>query len=199
MIRFLINSGGVYSSKDKGKRYYLDAMQGMGEKPKVLLCLFPRAREEWEQTYTRYTAGIEEVVAEEYSPTFELATPGAFEDQVERSDVVVILGGDDHLTKYWLDQYDLTKLFEGKTVTTQSASSNYVCDSYWTCDWRENFMGRGIVPVRFISHFESEYGAKDPRGPIDWNTAKKELESFGNTRLPIKALKEGEYFEYTME
>jgi len=33
----------------------------------------------------------------------------------------------------------------------------------------------------------------DPRGSIDWESAKKELENFGDKSLPIYALEEGEF------
>lgn len=53
--------------------------------------------------------------------------------------------------------------------------------------------GMGILPIKFIAHFNSEYGITDPRGPIDWKIAKIELENFGDRNLPVYALEEGEF------
>lgn len=126
--------------------------------------------------------------------TFELAMPETFEEQVKESDVIYLPGGDDHLIKYWLDQYDLPAIWEGKVVAGSSAGSDVLVQHYWTCDWRKLMDGLGIVPIKFIPHFNSEYGADDPyRGPIDWSKAHEELERYGNQDLPIYALEEGNF------
>jgi len=54
-------------------------------------------------------------------------------------------------------------------------------------------LGLGILPIRFIAHFNSNYGTSDPRGPIDWNEAYAQLEKYGDITLPIIALEEGEF------
>lgn len=64
---------------------------------------------------------------------------------------------------------------------------------YWTCDWRECQDGLGILPIKFIPHYKSSFGADDPRGPIDWQKAYDQLKAYGGPDLPIVALKEGEY------
>ena len=53
--------------------------------------------------------------------------------------------------------------------------------------------GLGILPIKFLAHYKSEYGADDPRGPINWESALEELKNYGDTSLPVHALKEGGY------
>ena len=53
--------------------------------------------------------------------------------------------------------------------------------------------GLGLLPIKFLAHYESGYGKDDPRGAIDWQQAYKELESYGDTSLPIYAPREGEF------
>lgn len=53
--------------------------------------------------------------------------------------------------------------------------------------------GLGILPIKFLAHYKSDFGASDPRGPIDWEKAYDELSKYGDTSLPIHALEEG-YF-----
>lgn len=53
--------------------------------------------------------------------------------------------------------------------------------------------GLGIIPIKFLAHFQSTYGNDDPRGPIDWAKAKGELSQCGDTTLPVYALHEGDY------
>ena len=93
-------------------------------------------------------------------------------------------------------QYDTTKLFKDKVVATNSASSDMLATHYWTCDWRQCGDGFGILPIKFIPHYKSDFGDDDPRGPIDWDRAYKELRSYKDKGLPIVALEEGEYKVY---
>jgi hypothetical protein len=55
------------------------------------------------------------------------------------------------------------------------------------------------LPIKFIPHFESDFGSTDPRGPVDWQKAHKDLEEYGDTTLPIYALREGEFKVFEVE
>jgi hypothetical protein len=90
-----------------------------------------------------------------------------------------------------MDRFDFS-LFEGKVLATNSASSDYLCDSFWSNDWRKSMMGRGIIPIKFIAH----YGA-DPT--IDWLKAENELENYSKNGLPIYKLKEGEFVVFEID
>ncbi len=115
--------------------------------------------------------------------------------QVSECVAIYIHGGDDHLVLYWLKQFDIPKIWDGKTVATNSASSNALVKYFWTCDWRTLMDGLGILPIKFLAHFESDYGINDPRGPVDWAAGYKELESDHST-LVTHAIKEGKYIVF---
>ena len=102
------------------------------------------------------------------------------------------LCGDDHLLQYWLRKFDLPKIWDGKVVATSSAGSDAMVKYFWTCDWRKNMDGLGILPIKFLPHFKSAYGDDDSRGPIEWDGAYEELKKYKED-LPIYALKEGEF------
>ncbi|MCX6793116.1 MAG: Type 1 glutamine amidotransferase-like domain-containing protein [Candidatus Falkowbacteria bacterium] len=127
------------------------------------------------------------------NPVFQMALPDTFEEQVKNADVINIKGGDDHLIQYWLKQFNLSEVFKDKVIVTNSAGSNVMVKHFWTCDWRKNMDGLGILPIKFISHYKSNYGDDDPRGVIEWEKAYKELESYGDKSLPIYALEEGDF------
>jgi hypothetical protein len=92
-----------------------------------------------------------------------------------------------------MKQFDLADLFKDKVIATNSASSDMLATYHWTCDWRACADGLGILPIKFIPHYQSDFGDTDPRGPIDWQKAYDELKAYGDTSLPIHALKEGEF------
>lgn len=193
MTKYVINSGGINNTPDKGKRFFDEVFSNLGSNPKLLICLFAKPREDWETRYQESRDFFAEFFDNDTIPELTLAFPDMFADQVRNADAVYIQGGDDHLVRYWLRQFDLPRLWDGKVVATNSAGSNALVKHFWTCDWRQLMDGFGILPIKFISHFQSEYGADDPRGVIDWNKAYKELEEYGDVALPVYALKEGEY------
>lgn len=122
-----------------------------------------------------------------------MAFPDTFEEQIQHSDIIYIHGGDDHLIIYWLKRFDIPKIWDGKIVATSSASSDALAQCFWTCDWRQNMNGLGILPIKFLPHYNSPYGNDDPRGPINWDKAHEELKVYGDQSLPIYALEEGQY------
>ncbi len=129
-------------------------------------------------------------------PEFVLAIPDNFDQQCTKTDVIYFHGGDDYLLQYWMRKFDLSKIFEDKIVATNSGSSDMLSKYYWTCDWRECQEGFGVLPIKFIPHYDSSFGSDDPRGPVDWNKAMEELKDFGEPDLPIYALHEGDYIVF---
>ena len=193
MTRYILNSGGLKGHPEKAKLYTTEIFKGLGQKPNILLCFFAQMREDWENQYQEYLINFKNILPDDINPTFDLAFPEKFTEQVKASDAIIFSGGDDHLVQYWLKQFDLINLWQNKTIATNSASSDAIAKSFWACDWRQNKDGLGLVPIKFIAHYKSSYGADDPRGSIDWEKAYSELEKYGDTSLPIYALEEGDY------
>lgn len=199
MTKYVLNSGGLKNNIAGAKKFMAEIVKGFGKQPRILFCFFAQPREVWEEKFPEYVHGFTTWCPDGVRPEFELAFPDKFEQQIKACDAIYIHGGDDNLVQYWLRKFDAPKVWSGKTVATNSASTHAVSASFWTCDWRECFDGLGILPIKTIAHFESAYGNEDPRGPIDWEAAYKELENYGDTSLPIYALKEGEYKVFEVE
>ncbi len=193
MTKYVLQSGGIRHEPERKKQFHQELVKGLGNAPKFLLCNFAQGREYWEAKFPGYADLIREDMPMGVVPSFELAMPDKFAEQCNKADIIYFHGGDDHLVQYWMRQFNLPELFSGKVVATNSASSNMLATQYWTCDWRECGDGLGILPIKFIPHYQSMFGANDPRGPIDWQEAKQQLEQYGSTALPLYALKEGEY------
>lgn len=193
MTKYVLNSGGIRRHPELKKQFHQEVLKDLGTKPRILLCIFAQGREYWEPKFRSYVNVIMEDIPLGVGPTFELAEPDEFIEQCSRADVIYFHGGDDHLLQYWMRRYSLPGLFKNKVVATNSASSDMLAKSFWTCDWRQCADGLGILPIKFIPHYQSDFGNDDPRGPIDWQKAYDELAAYGDTSLPIHALKEGEY------
>lgn len=193
MTKYILNSGGLRSKPEKAILFFNEILKGLGNEPRILFCFFAQARENWERKFEEYRDNFLKQIDENIHPIIDLAYPDKFVQQVNDNDVIVIYGGDDYLVKYWLSQFDLPKLWDGKVVATNSAGSDVLVKHFWTCDWRQCMDGLGILPIKFIPHFKSAYGDDDPRGPVDWRIAYRELVDYGDKSLPIHALEEGDF------
>ncbi len=191
--KYVLNSGGLKNQPERAKEFYAEVFKDLGPSPKILMCFFAQKREDWEEKFTNYSKDFHEQANLGSQPEFMMAMPADFEEQLKWCDAVYIYGGDDYLLQYWLKQFDLPKLWRGKTVATNSAGSDALAKYFWPCDWRACMDGLGILPVKFLAHHNSDFGTDDPRGSIDWNEAKKELENYGDKSLPVYALEEGEF------
>ncbi len=193
MTKYVLNSGGIKHQPELKKKFHQELIKGLSSNPKFVLCNFAQGREYWEVKFQGYSDTITEDMPANIKPTYELALPTTFTEQCKNTDVIYFHGGDDHLLQFWLKQFDLTELFKNKVVATNSASSDMLATHHWTCDWRACADGLAVLPIKFIPHYLSNFGDSDPRGPIDWQKAYDELAAYGDTSLPIYALKEGEF------
>jgi hypothetical protein len=193
MTKYVLNSGGLRNNPQGATKFFAELLAGKGDNPKVLLCLFAQPREIWETKFEQYTNDFKNYLPQGVKPEYTMAFPDKFAEQVKAADVIYCHGGDDHLVQYWFKKVGVPEVWEGKTVGTNSASTNALAKHYWTCDWRELGHGLGVLPIKVLPHFESDFGNDDSRGPIDWSKAKAELETYGDVSLPVHALKEGEF------
>ena len=193
MTKYILNSGGVSKRPAKAVLFFNEIIKDLGKNPKILNCLFALPREDWELRFRNFSDLFNQSIDNEIKPIFDLAFPDKFVEQVKNSDAVILSGGDDHLLSYWLRQYNLPEIWSDKIIATNSASSDVLSGYFWTCDWRQCLDGLGILPIKFLPHYKSEYGVNDPRGPIDWDKAHRELAEYGDKKLPIHALEDGDF------
>lgn len=194
MTKYILNSGGGKNFPEKEKAFSNEILKGFDGEVKILYCLFAQPREHWETKFEGYQENFKKMADSNFKLIFDLALPDKFEEQVAKSDVILIQGGDDELVQYRLSKFDLPNIFDGKIVVGSSAGSDALVSSFWTCDWRKCMDGLGILSIKFNPHFRSEtFGADDPRGPIDWDKAYEELKNYGDKTLPIHALEEGDF------
>ncbi len=192
MTKYILNSGGLRNNPEKAIKFNREIVKNLGKNPRVLSCYFAIARERWEGKYSQFCETFLQSMEEGVVPKIELAFPDKFIEQVKNSDAIIIHGGDDVLVLHYLSNYNLSLIWQDKVVAGISAGSNALVKYFWTCDWRQVKEGLGILPIKFIPHYKSDYGRDDLRGPINWDSAYEELRSYGDD-LPIKALEEGDY------
>ncbi len=190
--KYILQSGGVRNYPDKKRKFHQEVV-GSLKNPQILICIFAQPREVWEQKYPNYCQSIKEDLNDDVQPVFTLAKPDRFEQDCASNDIIYMQGGDDHLIRFWLEKYDIPKIWSNKIVSGNSGSSYVLAKHFWTNDWRKCMDGLGVLPIKFTGHFKSNYAKGDPRGPIDYDAIYKELKDYGDKSLPVYALEEGDY------
>lgn len=194
MTRYLLQSGGLKKQPKKAESYFSELFAGSANDLKLLWCFFASEPEEYESNFAHYIKTFTPFFPPAYTPNHKLANQKTFEEDLSWCDVVYLHGGNFDLIKNCLKDFDLTEIFKSKTVGLNSASGMVLSEYSWSCDTQTIEDGFGILPVKFIPHFEA---ALVPNGSslslIDWQQAKHELTKHGDQSLPLVALTEGDY------
>lgn len=193
MTKFILQSGGLKKHPDQAKKYFAELLDGLGKHPKLLWCFFATLPDDPEVRFKKYTAFHQQNFPKGVEPININAEVDIFEEQVRNADAIYMHGGEVAPLYEILSTYDLKKLFKDKRVGTNSASSMVLAQYTWPCTQRIPMEGLGLFPIKYIAHYDSDFGSDDPRGSISWQNAYEELKDYGDTSIPIHALREGEY------
>lgn len=193
MTTYILNSGGIRKKPEKARAFFARVCEGLPPAPRILLCCFAQPEERWEAMFAEDANMLPALFPPGVVPEFRCAHVETFQEEVAWADALYIHGGEDARCIDAFRAVGVPEVWNGKVVATNSASTNALADSFWTCDDRVCMQGLGVLPIKCIPHFNSDYGADSPRGPIDWDTAYTELEAYGSPHLPLYALEEGEY------
>ena len=189
-----ILTGGADSKMSVAQKAKLARQVSIKKDLKILSVLFAQKREDWEDGFIQKKLFLQSVFGS--TSQVELALPDTFTVQARRADIIYLHGGDTTLLGHYLDTIDnLAEIFAGKTVIGSSAGAEYISAAYFSPDWREIKLGRGLVSAKVLVHYKSEYGIDDPRGPINWQEEKHQLEQI-RPNIPTYALEEGELISF---
>lgn len=189
MTRYILVGGYPHKALDGGEAFVRALVEGYGEKPKILDCLFARPRENWAKAHEQDTAFFTTHLGE-HSFHIQMAEVETFREQIVWADAVYIRGGsvEDGLLEMIASVVDIKKLLEGKTLAGSSAGADAMSHSFYGLDTLRLHDGLGFVPAKVIPHWMSDYNAPN----IDWAKAYEELDAY-KEKLPILTLREGEF------
>ncbi len=188
-MKYILVGGYPKKAQDGGKHFAEELAKGFGEPVKILDCLFARPRENWEKAYAEdkefFTKHLSDKRLE-----FQLADPSKFTEQVKWANSIYIRGGtsDRVLLELQKQSGDWRDELQGKTLAGSSAGAHTISKYYYGLDDLEIGEGLGLVPVKVITHFRSDYNAPN----IDWDRAEQDLASYKED-LPIFKLAEGQF------
>lgn len=188
MTKYILLGGYPHKALDGGRAFYEELVEGFTEPVKILICAFARPQNVWQKTLDE-----DQVTFEQKLPNkrfvLKLASQNEFLEQVAWADAIYFRGGiTEDLLEELIKQPGWTSIVRGKTIAGTSAGANVLGEYYAALDSPEVKKGLGILPIKVIVHYRSDYNAPN----IDWDKSYQLLEDTGK-KFPILALGEGQF------
>ncbi len=188
MTKYILVGGYVRKAPDGGKAFCEELVRGFSEPVKILDCMFARLQSVWGKTF----AEDKEFFANNLlgiNIELQLAGLDTFDKQVAWADVIYLRGGSsEELVKSLRQHSNWVQYLDGKTVAGTSAGADALSAYYFGLDSLETRDGIGLVPVKTIPHFKSDYHGWE----FDWDKAEAQLKAYKED-LPLVTLQEGEF------
>jgi peptidase E len=188
MTKFILLGGYLSRAQDGGKSFADELVKGFGDSPKILLCFFARPQETWRHIFEKELAAFRAYMPNK-NPEIKLAHTDTYTEQVRWADVIYMRGGiTDNLIEVLKRDLSWTKELDGKTLAGSSAGADAIATHHFNLDTKTVGSGLGLLPVKVIPHWKSDYHGPD----FDWDAAYEQLKSHG-PNLPILTLAEGQF------
>lgn len=188
MTKYILIGGYIYKAQDGGKAFCEELVKGIVSKPaRILDCLFARPQDSWDKRFkddrTFFSKNLGDF-------ELKLAQPEKFIEQVKNSDVIFFQGG---IPRQLISRLDpagnCIKELDGKVLVGSSGGADTICKYYGVGKTLNIGEGLGLLNVKFVPHWKSDYG----QGlKIDWDTLLDKLKSYKED-LEIITLREGEF------
>jgi hypothetical protein len=187
MTKYILSGGYPYKAHDGGKSFCDEIIKGIEKPIKILDCLFARLSADWNEKFVN-----DKDFFSKHLDNFELtlATVENFVEQVKNTDVVFFQGGNPRLLMETLNTIlDWKNFIDGKIIVASSAGADALVSYYGVGRTMNIGTGFGMVPIKFIPHWQSDYG----QGLlIDWNQLLENLKSHEEEK-EVVILRDGEF------
>jgi peptidase E len=188
--KYILVGGYPNKAPDGGKAFSEELVKGFDEPVRILECLFARSRDSWDKIFAE-----DKEFFTKHLPAkkldFQLAEPERFREQIIWANAIYIRGGAFEAALQRLLQKQSQgwqKELSGKTLSGSSAGADVISKYYYGLDDLKISEGLGLLPMKIIVHYRSDYNAPN----IDWDKAEAELRKFKENLQLIK-LAEGQF------
>lgn len=187
MTKFVLLGGYAHKAPDQGRAFYRELVADRKEAVAVLMCYFARPKEQWGAVFKEDAQTFAGFVPES-KLRFVLADETRFCEQVKEADVVYFKGGETlDLQKALQVNPGWEKFISEKTVAGTSAGAEILAALSYNLDHDRLIAGYGLVPVKVLPHYESDYKAG-----VDWASIVHLLRS-SSVQGEVVLLHEGEF------
>ena len=188
--KYILVGGYPQKGPNEGKDFAEELVKGFGESVNILVCLFARTRDVWDDAYNQDVEAFQRHLPEK-KLEIAMADPEKFLEQLRRADVLYLRGGNS--TQLLIDALrgyqGLEGMLHGKTVAGSSAGADAISQYYYGLDTPDEIKeGLGLLPVKVVVHYRSDYNAPS----IDWDRVDG-LMANTHPEFPTLNLAEGQF------
>ena len=188
--KYILVGGYPQRGINDGKGFAEELVKDFGESVSILVCLFARTREVWDEAFSQDVEAFQKHLPGK-KLEIVMADPENFLEQLRRADVLYLRGG--HSTQLLVDTLngypDLKNMLSGKTVAGSSAGADAISQYYYGLDTPDEIKeGLGLLPVKVVVHYRSDYNAPN----INWDRVDGLMEST-HPEFPTINLAEGQF------
>lgn len=188
MTKYILVGGCDYKAPDGGKAFCEALIDGFQEPIKILICLFARPKEYWDEAYQKDKGFFAKYIPER-NIEIELAQPEKFVEQVKWANAIYIRGGSESVLLDLLHECgDWQGELNGKTLAGSSAGACILAKYFYDLDNLKLGKGLGLLPIKALVHWRSDYNAPN----IDWDKAYSELDGY-KEKIKLLTLEEGQF------
>jgi len=158
--KYILHGGSAQHANSENDKFFKEILKDTGNAVKVLLVHFAGTSERAELNKEIDTAQFERVKGDK-KLTFQIASEKTFYVQIAWADVVYFGGGTTVKLLEALQQFEgLKEKFTDKIVAGESAGANFLSTYCYSKSGGGVIKGLGILPIKFIPHFESKHKEK---------------------------------------
>ncbi|GAB4218681.1 MAG: hypothetical protein Fur009_0750 [Candidatus Microgenomates bacterium] len=158
--KIILGGGFASKSPDGGRSLYEDIVRDLPDPVRVLNVVFALPESEWKRTEIKNENLFQNLVPNRQIQS-ELANYSDFRDQIQRSDVIFLHGGDPEKLKDKLKKIEgLNTLFKGKRIIGISAGAYVLSAFYIKVDENGEISlkkGLGYLPIKTVVHYGSSF------------------------------------------
>lgn len=188
--KFILVGGYPHKAKDGGKAFYNALVNSFSEPVKVLICLFARSKENWqnafEQDKKNFSTNIVNLKVE-----LKIATKENFIEELKWCNSVYFRGGDIDLVPLMSQYSTWQDYLDEKTVAGSSMGAYMLSKYYFDISSNTIKNGTGITNTKIIVHWKTQL---PEYSNTKWDEGLKVLVDF-KENLPFYKLAEGEFIE----
>ncbi len=192
MTKYLLFGGYRSKAADKGKAFCQHFVENKSKPIKILVCLFAVPEQNKAENFQKDVDFFQEHLGDSIEK-IELASHENFLTQLAQADVLYIGGGKMDLINEGFAEYpNWRQAFKGSVIAGNSAGANLLSTYYYGLRDFDMHEGLGLLPVKIIVHFESNYNPEIK----DWKKAHDFVKAF-HPELETVTLREGEFKVFT--
>lgn len=155
--KYILHGGSAQHTNAKNDIFFKEILKGTKDGVKVLLVHFAGTPERAMLNKEIDTAQFERAKGDK-TLTIRIASEKTFYDQIAWADVIYFGGGTTVKLLKTLQQFDgLKEKFAGKIIAGESAGANFLSTYCFSKSGGGVVKGSGILPIKFITHFDGEH------------------------------------------